>query len=145
VGVEIVEILHGGVGGDVEQGARTSKQILVFAYWSIVSLTLSLIFVQSIIFISYHICLCCAYFILPCIYSYCYSFLYAWLDCVYFILLGLLVCVCLTYTHPTRASHSTSTHFKGNQGELVQSLARGIRLHLLYCISLCIICISFRI
>ena len=31
VGVEIVEILHGGVGGDVEQGARTSKQIFVFA------------------------------------------------------------------------------------------------------------------
>ena len=24
----IVEILHGGVGGDVELGARTSKQIL---------------------------------------------------------------------------------------------------------------------
>ena len=32
VGVEIVEILHGGVGGDVELGTRTSKQILVFAF-----------------------------------------------------------------------------------------------------------------
>ena len=27
-----LEILHGGVGGDVEQGARTSKHILVFAF-----------------------------------------------------------------------------------------------------------------
>ena len=26
-----LEILHGGVGGDVEQGARTSKHILAFA------------------------------------------------------------------------------------------------------------------
>ena len=37
VGVEIVEILHGGVGGDVELGARTSKQICVFAFDPIVS------------------------------------------------------------------------------------------------------------
>ena len=27
-----LDILHGGVGGDVEQGARTSKHILVFAF-----------------------------------------------------------------------------------------------------------------
>ena len=27
-----LKILHGGVGGDVEQGARTSKHILVFAF-----------------------------------------------------------------------------------------------------------------
>ena len=31
VGDSGLEILHGGVGGDVEQGARTSKHILVFA------------------------------------------------------------------------------------------------------------------
>ena len=27
-----LEILHGGVGGDVELGARTSKHIIVFAF-----------------------------------------------------------------------------------------------------------------
>ena len=27
-----LEILHGGVGGDVELGARTSKHIFVFAF-----------------------------------------------------------------------------------------------------------------
>ena len=137
-----LEILHGGVGGDVEQGARTSKHIVVFAFAPLVSLTLShFIFVHSIILIAiaYYIhCLCC-----HCMIHIAIS-LIAWLDCVC-TLLGLLVCVCLTYTHPTRASHSASTHFKGNQEELVQSLARGIRLHLLYCISLCNICISFRI
>ena len=45
-----LKILHGGVGGDVEQGARTSKHILAFAIDPLVSLTLSLFtFVQSII------------------------------------------------------------------------------------------------
>ena len=37
-----LKILHGGVGGDVEQGARTSKHILAFAFDPLVSLTLSL-------------------------------------------------------------------------------------------------------
>ena len=37
-----LEILHGGVGGDVEQGARTSKHIFVFAFDPLISLTLSL-------------------------------------------------------------------------------------------------------
>ena len=32
MGVSGLEILHGGVGGDVEQGARTSKHILDFAF-----------------------------------------------------------------------------------------------------------------
>ena len=32
VGDSGLEILHGGVGGDVEQGARISKHILVFAF-----------------------------------------------------------------------------------------------------------------
>ena len=32
VGVSGLEILHGGEGGDVEQGARTSKHILAFAF-----------------------------------------------------------------------------------------------------------------
>ena len=36
-----LEILHGGVGGDVEQGARTSKHFSVFAFDPL-SLTLSL-------------------------------------------------------------------------------------------------------
>ena len=71
-----LEILHGGVGGDVELGARTSKHILLLAFDPLVSLTLSLLFVQSIIliaisFISY--CLCClASFILLYL-------VYAWL------------------------------------------------------------------
>ena len=73
-----LEILHGGVGGDVELGARTSEHILVFVFDPLVSLTLSLYFVHCIIhIISYCVCLCC-----PCIDSYCYS-LYAWIDCVY--------------------------------------------------------------
>jgi len=51
VGDSGLEILHGGVGGDVELGARTSKHIIVFVFAPLVSLTLSLIFVQSIIHI----------------------------------------------------------------------------------------------
>ena len=93
-----LEILHGGVGGDVEQGARTSKHILVFAFDPLVSLTLSLIIVQSIfhiiisyllvlsiihIAISYHICLCIALHL-----SYC---------CISIICLACLS-VCLTCT-----------------------------------------------
>jgi len=143
------EILHGGVGGDVELGARTSKHILVFAFDPISLNSTLFTFVQaSSIHIIIYTCLCFEHcFILPCIYFYCNSSILAWLNCVHCIaisliawldcvctLLGLLVCVCLICTHPTRASHSTSTHFKGNQEELVQSLARGIRLHLLYCI-----------
>ena len=62
-----LEILHGGEGGDVELGARTSKHILEFAFNPLVSFTLSLFyFVQSIFnqYISYHLyCLhlCLAY------------------------------------------------------------------------------------
>ena len=75
MGVEIVEILHGGVGGDVEQGARTSKQISLFAIDPIVSLTLShLLCAKHHIHIIYY--LCCALHLLL---SY---LLYAWLDCV---------------------------------------------------------------
>ena len=37
-----LEILHGGVGGDVELGARTSKHIFVFAFDPLVSNSLSL-------------------------------------------------------------------------------------------------------
>ena len=44
-----LEILHGGVGGDVEQGARTSKYILAFAFDPLVSKLSLLTFVQSII------------------------------------------------------------------------------------------------
>ena len=58
-----LEILHGGVGGDVEQGARTSKHIFVFAFDPL-SLNPLFICVVHYSFISY--CLCCAlhYFIL---------------------------------------------------------------------------------
>ena len=41
VGDSGLEILHGGEGGDVELGARTSKHIFVFAFDPLVSLTLS--------------------------------------------------------------------------------------------------------
>ena len=115
-----LEILHGGVGGDVEQGARTSKHIVVFAFTPLVSLTLSPFILCKASSHSYcHIihCLCCLALFHIAIYCIC-----------------LVVCVCITYTHPTRASHSASTHFKGNQEELVQSPSRGIRLHLLDCI-----------
>ena len=44
-----LEILHGGVGGDVEQGARTSKHIFVFAFDPIVSQLYSLYICASII------------------------------------------------------------------------------------------------
>ena len=42
VGDSGLEILHGGVGGDVELGARTSEHIFVFVFDPLVSLTLSL-------------------------------------------------------------------------------------------------------
>ena len=70
-----LEILHGGVGGDVEQGTRTSKHILDFAFDPFVSKLSLFTFVQSIIhiIISYllalsiiHIisnCLCCLAYI----------------------------------------------------------------------------------
>ena len=93
-----LEILHGGVGGDVELGARTSKHILLLAFDPLVSLTLSLshLFVQSIILHSYHILL-----VLPCIFYIVHPYM-----------LGLLVCVPHLYL-TTRASHSTSTHSRG--------------------------------
>ena len=83
VGDSGLEILHGGVGGDVELGARTSEHILLFAFDPLVSkLSLSLLIVQSIILsiISYLLVLCLTLFILLYL-------LYAW-----------IVCVCLTCT-----------------------------------------------
>jgi len=60
-------ILHGGEGGDVELGARTSKHIFALAFDPLSLNSLSLLFVQIIIhsFISYTLLvLCLAYFIL---------------------------------------------------------------------------------
>ena len=82
MGVEIVKILHGGVGGDVEQGARTSKQISLFAFAPIVSLTLSHLLCAKH-HTSSHIILACVEHI-----SYCLALIHiaisliAWLDCV---------------------------------------------------------------
>ena len=89
-----LEILHGGVGGDVEQGARTSKNILVFAFDPISLNSLSLYIVHSIfhIAISFILVLCLALF-----------------HIVHPYMLGLLVCVPHLYL-TTRASHSPSTH-----------------------------------
>ena len=88
-----LEILHGGEGGDVELGARTSKHISVFVFDPF-SLTLSLTFVQSIILHSYHslLGLCLALFHIAI------SFIS-------------LVCLCVPHLYlTTRASYSTSTH-----------------------------------
>ena len=65
-----------GEGGDVELGAQTSKHIFVFAFDPLSSLTLSLLFVHSIIHSIISICLCLS------IYSYCLFILYAWIACV---------------------------------------------------------------
>ena len=46
-----LKILHGGVGGDVELGARTSKHILAFAFDPLSLNSLSHLIVQSIIHI----------------------------------------------------------------------------------------------
>ena len=76
MGVEIVKILHGGVSGDVEQGARTSKHIFVFAFDPISLNSLFILCKASFIsYISYLLVLCLASFTLSYL-------LYAWLACV---------------------------------------------------------------
>ena len=82
-----LKILHGGEGGDVELGARTSKHILEFAFDPLVSFTLSVSFIlcKASSIRTFHIisiaCICVLHiFILL-------HLLYAW-----------FVCVCLTYT-----------------------------------------------
>ena len=72
-----LEIFHGGEGGDVELGARTSKHIFAFAFDPLSLNSLSLYFVQSIIhFISFIL------LVLPCIFHIVVYPLYAWLACV---------------------------------------------------------------
>ena len=102
-----LEILHGGEGGDVELGARSSKHILSLCLIHCLSNSLSLYCAKHH---SYHhiifacvehnsychlisICLCCALHLIHISYPY---------------MLG-----CLGVPHlylTTRASHSTSTH-----------------------------------
>ena len=74
-----LEILHGGVGRDVEQGAQTSKHILDFAFDPLVSALSLFTFVQSIILHSY--LFAC---VVPCI-------IHIAISCI-----CLVVCVCLT-------------------------------------------------
>ena len=94
VGDSGLEILHGGVGGDVELGARTSKHIFVFAFDPL-SLTLSL---------SLH--LCKASFIIHIIHC-----LHCTLHISYCYILYMLGCLCVPHLYlTTRASYSTSTH-----------------------------------
>ena len=103
-----------GEGGDVELGARTSKHTLAFAFDPLSLNSLSLHLCIASFILSYLICLhlCLALFHIAI------SFI-------------CLVCLCVPHLYlTTRASYSTSTHFKGNQEELVQSTSRGIRLHL---------------
>ena len=78
-----LEILHGGEGGDVELGARTSEHIFVFAFDPF-SLTLSYICV-----VHYSLCHIIHTCVVPCIVSYCYI--------IY--MLGLLVCASLVLNH----------------------------------------------
>ena len=78
-----LEILHGGEGGDVELGARTSKHILLLAFDPLSPNSLSLLFVYCII----HIAISFILLVLPCIFHIVVYPLYAW-----------LVCVCLTCT-----------------------------------------------
>ena len=95
---KLVEILL-CEGGDVQLGARTSKQISVFTFDPLTLNSLSII-------------LCLASFILL-IHTYC---------------LVVFVCVPHLYL-TKRASYSTSTLIQRNQEELVQSPSPGIRLH----------------
>ena len=78
-----LEILHGGEGGDVELGARTSKHIFAFAFDPL-SLLLSLFLLcakhHSFIHIIYIAC------VVPCIFH------------IVIYLICLVVCVCLTCT-----------------------------------------------
>ena len=81
-----LEILHGGVGGDVELGARTSKQILLLAFDPLVSFTLSLYICASIISYKHHSFIAYITYsllVLPCIFH----------IAIHLYLLGLIVCV----------------------------------------------------
>ena len=114
-------------GGDVELGARTSKQISVFAF-DLLTLTLSPLFVYCIY--SYcHILYAC---VVPCINSYCSSYIIC------------LACLCVPHLClTTRASYSAATLIQRNQEELVQSPSPGIRLHSL--VALIVVAIKFLI
>ena len=94
VGDSGLEILHGGEGGDVELGARTSKHIFVFAFDPLSLNSLSLLIVHSIFHII-HILYACV--------------VLASIHIAYPYMLGLLVCVPHLYL-TTRASYSTSSH-----------------------------------
>ena len=91
VGDSRLEILHGGEGGDVELGARTSKHFLSLRLIHCLSNSLSFYFVQSIFNHIIHIA-CVALHL--------------------FILLIHIIClvVCVPHLYLTiRASYSTST------------------------------------
>ena len=94
-------------GGDVELGARTSKQISLFAFDPLTLNSLSLSFILCLA--SFHIA-------------------HSYIIC--------LACLCVPHLCLTmRASYSTSTLIQRNQEELVQSPSPGIRLHSLVTLS----------
>ena len=96
-----------GEGGYVELGARTSKQILLFAFDPLTLNSLSL---------SLSLYLCCAL--------------------IYIAISFTCLCVCVPHLClTTRASYSASTLIQRNQEELVQSPSREIRLHSLVVLS----------
>ena len=83
-----LEILHGGEGGDVELGARTSELIIVFAF-NPLSLNSLFTFVHCI----FH--------------SYCHIIFACVVPCIYFILpyhLICLVCLCVPHLYLTNES-----------------------------------------
>jgi len=86
------EILHGGEGGDVEQGARTSKHILVFAFDPLsLEPLLSFILCKASSISTFQI------ISFACTYSYCLCCLASFTLLIILICLACL-CVCLTYT-----------------------------------------------
>jgi len=82
VGDSGLEILHGGEGGDVELGSRTSKHIFAFAF-DLLSLN-SLSFICAKHLQSFHI------IYIACVALHTFIFLY--------LLYAWIVYVCLTYT-----------------------------------------------
>ena len=83
VGDSRLEILHGGVGGDVELGARTSKHIFVFAFDPLVSNSLSYLCIASFLlpYHSYHIACVALHLSYYCISIICLACLCVCLTC----------------------------------------------------------------
>ena len=128
-----LEILHGGVGGDVEQGARTSKHILVFAFDPL-SLQLSLFtFVLCIasFLLSYHSYLFAC--VVPCICVILLYLVYAWLF------------VCASLVPNQQELHIAPQPIQGESRGVSPEPFTGNSATLIGCIKFVQICLSFHI